>query len=85
MKDIYFSDLTMEELETLCRDANNELTRRKKQEQKEDWDKVVATLKSYIKKYGDIEISTSEDPDDDILINEQIIYPEPGKMRPLCY
>lgn len=85
MKDIYFGNLTMEELETLCRDANNELTRRKKQKQKEDWDKVVATLKSYIKKYGDIEISTSEDPDDDILINEQIIYPEPGKMRPLCY
>lgn len=85
MKDIYFSDLTMEELETLFRNASNELTRRKKQKQKEDWDKVVATLKSYIKKYGDIEISTSEDPDDDILINEQIIYPEPGKMRPLCY
>lgn len=85
MKDICFGNLTMEELENLCRDANNELTRRKKQKQKEDWDKVVATLKSYIKKYGDIEISTSEDPDDDILINEQIIYPEPGKMRPLCY
>ena len=34
MKDIYFSDLTMEELETLCRDANNELIRRKNKSRK---------------------------------------------------
>ena len=46
MKDIYFSDLTMEELETLCRDANNELIGRKKQEQKEDWGKGSYRSKS---------------------------------------
>ena len=61
MKDIYFSDLTMEELETLCRDANNELIRRKKQEQKEDWEKVVTALKVYIKKYEEIEIDYGGD------------------------
>ena len=34
MKDICFDNLTMEELENLCRDANNELTRRKNKSRK---------------------------------------------------
>lgn len=83
MKDIYFSDLTMEELETLCRDANNELIRRKKQEQKEDWEKVVTALKVYIKKYEEIEIDYGGDGN--IVFDSETTFPEAGTIHPACY
>lgn len=82
MKDIYFSDLTMEELETLCRDANNELIRRKKQEQKEDWEKVVTALKVYIKKYEEIEIDCGYD---DLILDEEADFPKTGIIHPSLY
>lgn len=81
MKDIYFSDLTTEELEALCRDANNELTKRKKQEQKEDWEKVVTTLKAYLKKYEYIEI----DCDDTINLDSETTFPNIGSIHPALY
>lgn len=83
MKDIYFGDLAMEELETLCRDANNELTKRKEQEQKEDWEKVVATLKAYIKKYEEIEIDYGGD--EIIVFDSETGFPEAGTIHPACY
>lgn len=82
MKDIYFSDLTMEELETLCRDANNELIRRKKQEQKEDWEKVVTALKVYIKKYEEIEIDCGTDG---FILDEEADFPEIGLIHLALY
>lgn len=82
MKDIYFSDLTMEELENLFRNASKELTRRKEQEQKEDWEKVVTTLKTYIKKYGKIEIDCEGD---DLALDEETDFPEAGTIHPAFY
>lgn len=82
MKDNYFYDLTMEELETLSRNVNNELSRRKKQEQKEDWEKVVTTLKTYIKKYGAIEIDCEND---DLVLDEETDFPEAGTIHPAFY
>lgn len=82
MKDIYFSDLTMEELETLCRNASNELTRRQEQEQKKDWEKVVTTLKTYIKKYGKIEIDCGHD---DLILDEEADFPKTGIIHPAFY
>ena len=81
MKDIYFSDLTMEELENLFRNANNELTRRKKQEQKEDWEKVVTALTAYIKKYEYIEI----DGDGTINLDSETTFPNVGSIHPALY
>lgn len=83
MKDIYFADLTMEELENLFRNASKELTRRKEQEQKEDWEKVVTTLKAYIKKYGDIEIDC--EGDGDIVFDSETTFPEAGTIHPAFY
>lgn len=83
MKDICFGNLTMEELENLCRDANNELTRRKKQEQKEDWEKVVTALKAYIKKYDEIEIDGGGDGD--IVFDSDTTFPEVGTIHPAFY
>lgn len=83
MKDTYFYDLTMEELETLSRNVSNELARRKKQEQKEDWEKVVTTLKTYIKKYGEIEIDC--EGDGDIVFNSDTTFPETGTIHPAFY
>ena len=82
MKDIYFSDLTMEELEMLCRDANNELTRRKKQEQKGEWEKVVTALKVYIKKYAEIEIDCGTDS---FILDEEADFPETGTINLALY
>lgn len=83
MKDIYFSDLTMEELENLFQNASNELTRRKEQEQKEDWEKVVTALKAYIKKYGDIEIDCGSDGE--IVFDSETTFPEVGTIHPAAY
>lgn len=82
MKDIYFSDLTMEELENLFQNASNELTRRKEQEQKEDWEKVVTALKAYIKKYGDIEIDCGSDG---FILDEETYFPETGLINLALY
>lgn len=82
MKDIYFSDLTMEELENLSRNASKELTRRKEQEQKEDWERVVTTLKAYIKKYGEIEIDCGYD---DLILDEEADFPKTGIIHPSLY
>lgn len=83
MKDIYFSDLTMEELESLCRNAGNELTRRKEQEQQEDWEKVVIALKAYIRKYDEIEIDC--EGDGDIVFDSDTTFPEVGTIHPAFY
>lgn len=83
MKDIYFADLTMEELENLCRNAGNELTRRKKQEQKEDWEKVVTALKAYIKKCEEIEIDYGGD--ENIVFDSETTFPEAGTIHPAAY
>lgn len=82
MKDIYFSDLTMEELENLFRNASNELTRRKEQEQKNDWDKVVTTIKDYIKKYEDIVIDCGCD---NLILDEEADFPNIGIIHPALY
>lgn len=82
MKDIYFGDLTMEELETLCRDANNELTRRKTQEQKEDWEKVVTALTAYIKKYEEIEIDCGSEG---FILDGESDFPETGFINLALY
>lgn len=82
MKDIYFSDLTMEELETLFRNASNELTRRQEQEQKKDWEKVVTTLKTYIQKYGDIVLDCGCD---EFFLDEAADFPENGIIHPARY
>lgn len=82
MKDIYFNDMTTEELETLSRNVSNELTRRKKQEQKEDWEKVVTALKVYIKKYGAIEIDCEGD---DLVLDEETDFPEAGTIHPAFF
>lgn len=83
MKDICFYDLTMEELESLFQNASNELTRRKEQEQKEDWEKVVTNLKAYIKKYGEIEIDC--EGDGDIVFDSETTFPEAGTIHPAFY
>lgn len=82
MKDNYFYDLTMEELESLSRNVSNELARRKKQEQKEDWEKVVTNLKAYIKKYEEIEIDCGYD---DFFLDEGADFPETGIIHPAIY
>ena len=81
MKDICFDDLTTEELENLFQNVSNELTRRKEQEQKNDWEKVVATLKAYIKKYEEIEI----DCDRTINLDEETTFPNVGSIHPALY
>ena len=83
MKDICFDDLTTEELENLSRNAGKELTKRKEQEQKEDWEKVVATLKAYIKKYEEIEIDYGGDGI--IVFDSETTFPEAGTIHPACY
>lgn len=83
MKDICFYDLTMEELESLSRNVSNELTRRKEQEQKEDWEKVVTTLNAYIKKYGEIAIDC--EGDGDIVFDSETTFPEAGTIHPAFY
>lgn len=82
MKDICFDGLTMEELENLSRNASKELARRKEQEQKEDWEKVVTTLKAYIKKYGEIEIDCGYD---DLILDEEADFPKTGIIHPSLY
>lgn len=81
MKDVCFGNLTTEELETLFRNASNELTRRKKQEQKEDWEKVVTALTAYIKKYEYIEI----DGDGTINLDSETTFPNVGSIHPALY
>ena len=83
MKDICFGNLTTEELETLSRNVSNELTRRKKQEQKEDWEKVVIALKAYIRKYDEIEIDC--EGDGDIVFDSDTTFPEVGPIHPAFY
>lgn len=83
MKDICFDGLTTEELENLCRNADNELTRRKGQEQKEDWEKVVTALKAYIKKYGEIEMNC--DGDGDFCLDSSTDFSEVGTIHPAFY
>ena len=73
-------NLTTEELEALHQNIMSEL--KKREEQQQDWDTLTDAIKRYIKKWGDIEYLVTDNPDDDILINEQVIYPKPGKMRP---
>ena len=81
MKDNHFDDLTTEELENLFQNASNELTRRKEQEQKEDWEKVVTTLNAYIKKYEYIEI----DGDGTINLDSETTFPNVGSIHPALY
>ena len=83
MKDICFGNLTTEELETLSRNVSNELTRRKKQEQKEDWEKVVIALKAYIKKYEEIEIDYGGNGI--IVFDSETTFPEAGTIHPATY
>ena len=83
MEDICFGNLTTEELETLSRNVSNELTRRKKQEQKEDWEKVVIALKAYIWKYDEIEIDCEGDRD--IVFDSDTTFPEVGTIHPAFY
>ena len=73
-------NLTTEELKALRQNIVLELEKR--EEQHKDWNTLIYAIKRYIKKWGDIEYLVTDNPDDDILINEQVIYPEPGKMRP---
>lgn len=73
-------NLTTEELKALHQNIMSEL--KKREEQQQDWNTLTDAIKKYIKKWGDIEYLVTDNPDDDILINEQVIYPEPGKMRP---
>ena len=73
-------NLTTDELKTLHQ--NNMYELKKREEQQQDWNTLTDAIKKYIKKWGDIEYLVTDNPDDDILINEQVIYPEPGKMRP---
>ena len=73
-------NLTTKELEALHQNIMSEL--KKREEQQQDWDTLTNAIKRYVKKWGDIEYLVTDNPDDDILINEQVIYPEPGKMRP---
>ena len=73
-------NLTTEELKALHQNIMSEL--KKREEQQQDWDTLTDAIKRYIKKWGDIEYLVTDNPDDDILINEQVIYPKPGKMRP---
>ena len=75
MKDNHFEGLTTEELESLCRNAGNELTRRKEQEQQEDWEKVVTTLNAYIKKYKKIKIDCGYD---DLILDEEAVFLKTG-------
>lgn len=81
MKDNHFEGLTTEELENLFQNAGNELTRRKEQEQKEDWEKVVTTLNAYIKKYEYIEI----DCDGTINLDSETTFPNVGSVHPALY
>lgn len=73
-------NLTTEELKALRQNIVLELEKR--EEQHKDWNTLTDAIKRYVKKWGDIEYLVTDNPDDDILINEQVIYPEPGKMRP---
>lgn len=81
MNDNYFDDMTTEELEILCRNANKELASRREKKQKEDWEKVVAVLKDYIKQYGDIEI----DGDGTINLDSETTFPNVGSIHPALY
>lgn len=82
MKDNYFDGMTIEELEILCQNANKELASRRKREQKEDWEKVVAVLNDYIKKYEYIEI----DCDGVINLDSETTFPSVGAIHPaLCF
>ena len=83
MKEIYFSDLTFEELESLCRNANNELVRRREHEREKDWDKVVTVLKGYIKKYGKIEMDC--EGDGDFCLDSETDFSEIGSIHPAFY
>lgn len=74
-------NLTTEELKALHQNIMSELKEREEQQHK-DWDTLTNAIKRYVKKWGDIEYLVTDNPDDDILINEQVIYPEPGKMCP---
>ena len=78
--EINLKNLTTEELKALHQDIMSEL--KKREEQQQDWNTLTDAIKRYVKKWGDIEYLVTDNPDDDILINEQVIYPEPGKMRP---
>ena len=78
--EINLKNLTTEELKALHQDIMSEL--KKREEQQQDWNTLTDAIKRYVKKWGDIEYLVTDNPDDDILINEQLIYPEPGKMRP---
>ena len=73
-------NLTTEELKALRQNIVLELEKR--EEQHKDWNTLTNAIKRYVKKWGDIEYLVTDNPDDDILINEQVIYPEPGKMCP---
>ena len=81
MKEIYFSDFSLEELESLCRNANDELVRRREQEREKDWNKVVTVLKDYIKKYGEIEMNC--DGDGDFCLNSDTDFSEIGSIHPI--
>ena len=83
MKEIYFSDLGLEELENLCYNANIELMKRRAQERKKDWDKVVTVLKDYIKKHGEIEMNCGGDGD--FCLNSDTDFSEIGKIHPAFY
>lgn len=73
-------NLTTEELKALHQNIMLELEKR--EEQHKDWNTLTNAIKMYVKKWGDIEYLVTDNPDDDILINEQVIYPKPGKMCP---
>lgn len=60
MKDICFDNLTMEELENLCRDANNELTRRKNKSRKKIGTKWLPLSKLTLRSMNIQKLTTME-------------------------
>ena len=82
-EETYFSDLSLEELENLCHNANNELIKRREQEREKDWNKVVTVLKDYIKKYGEIEMDC--EGDGDFCLDSETDFSKIGSIHPAFY
>lgn len=81
MNETYFSNLSLEELENLCRNANDELVRRREHEKKKDWNKVVTVLKDYIKKYGEIDMNC--DGAGNFCLDSETDFSEIGSIHPM--
>ena len=83
MNETYFFGLSLEELENLCRNANDELVRRREQEREKDWNKVVTVLKDYIKKYGEIDMNC--DGAGNFCLDSETDFSEIGSIHPAFY